>query len=302
MRAACHGQSLERRWWLPLLALAAAGCGTGGSANDGGPDDGAGPGDGAPDGSEAVTVLVAVNPVVNDDAHVNPVPDVLGDRRRGLVVRVGSKRGTTDTGGLVLFEHLEPGDLPVVVEDVRVTTLTDVGAGEVIDVAVAFDGTTGAVFERFPLRYLRDASETFGFGPEDDASAIEDAAATSGAVVVLEPGTEIERLSVRGGATVMAADLGGAPVWIRRLSMGSGARVRGVHTELAAVPGGGRGDDIVLALNTFITSLDLSGSEWTIWGNSLCEGATLAFDRDATVVHNAGLAPAAAPGAETCMP
>ena len=167
----------HRKYWLILLLTTAlVGCGNRTVSRDVDQPFG----DGA--------IVVVVNPEVNEGNTVS-VPASLAEVREGISVDVDpGGSAVTDATGVVVINEVLFGEANLRFDDSATLPITVFSDGDVYDLAVAYDGTTVAVFPNFPIRY-GVGGDILRFGSDADPAAVADALSTNGSIVFFRNGT-----------------------------------------------------------------------------------------------------------------
>jgi hypothetical protein len=262
--------------WL-TLALSLAAC--------------SGASDGAlPFGETAIVTVV--NPLVNA-AHTvgGPVP---ADARASISIDViPGGAATTDATGLAVVKDLTPGVRNLLVGTAATSPFTISAAGDVYDLAVAYDGTTTTPFPGFPIRY-GVGGRIVVLDSRASPAAVAEALSTDGNVVFFRNGTFLGDLVIAGSDVILfGEDLSGREAVIDGsvTVQGTGVRIRGFTiTGDVTVPG----NDFGMAFATVHGATALHGNGIALLRNVLCGDVTVPSS-NASLLDNAGLEPIALP-------
>jgi hypothetical protein len=266
------------RWMLAALVVA-LGCG--------------GDGDDLPFGDTAVVAVV--NPIEND-GNTAGLPAVFGDEIAELEVDVDpGGSGSTDSTGLAVIDDVDAGDLEIQVEEAPPLALGPVVGGDVLDVAVGFDGGDEALYPGFPIRY-QVGGDIVVIGIDDDAT---DVLTQDGLIVFFEDGVHVGDLLIQGEDVILFGEgLRGDQVVVDGsiVVRGGNVRIRGITiTGNLTVEGNNFG----MAFSVVEGSTQLNGQAISFLRNVFCLGASVPSS-NAALYDNAGLAPIPAPPSPVC--
>jgi hypothetical protein len=285
------------------------------------------------------TALVAlVNPVVND-GNGPAVPAIMGSTRDGVpvVAAPGSVAVTSrglavvrvdraflpdggldaSTGGLP--DPCAPGDAGDAGADDAGSDAGDAGpveftigvgnasipyegsiAGELYEVAVAYDGANAAFYQGTPLRWpLGAAQGGTTFCPAGGLADVTPKLAEDDAVVVLASGTYTGDLVITGNRVMLVGEgpSGGEVTLKGSITVqGQGVRLRGLRVTGALTV---TGDDFGMTFSVIEGSASLGGKGGILLRNVLCVPAK-APAGGAVLLDNYGLAPTAGHPSGVC--
>lgn len=243
-----------------------------------------------PFGDSAVVTIV--NPVVNTAHNVGgPVP---GDARSGILVDANpGGAATTDATGLARVEPLVVGTSALIIGTAMPLSLTVPAAGDVYDLAVAYDGATATASPNFPIRY-GVGGQIVVLDSRSSPAAVSEALSTDGNIVFFRNGTFVGNLNISGSDVILfGEDLTGRSAIINGSVTVNGTRVRirgFTITGDVSVPG----NDFGMAFTTVRGATHLNGNGIALLRNVLCGGAT-GGSGNLSLLDNAGLAPVPLP-------
>lgn len=233
-------------------------------------------------------VIAVVNPIVNTANTIDgPAP---GDARAGIVV--GANPGgtaTTDATGLARVTPLVTGASDLVIGTAAALPFTVPTAGDVYDLAVAYDGATATPFPNFPIRY-GVGGRIVVLDSRASPPAVAEALSTDGNIVFFRNGRFVGDLNISGSDVILfGEDLTGREAVIDGSVTvnGTGVRIRGFTiTGDVNVPG----NDFGMAFATVHGATHLNGNGIALLRNVLCGAATVPSG-NASLLDNAGLEP-----------
>jgi hypothetical protein len=273
-----------RRWFETCggaLCVLAVACGGGGPDPD------------RPFGDTAIVVVV--NPPENAGNTASPpafVGTVIDD------VRIDADPGgsaRTDATGLAVLDDVDVGLTDLVFDRGPHVTIDILGAGDVHDAAIAYDGAQVGFYPGFPIRY--------GVGGDiivipTDADAT-DALATDGTVVFFEDGIHVGNLLIQGEDVILFGE-GFAE---RAVVVDGNVEVRGGNVRIRGVTITGDltvlGNNFGMSFSVVEGATQLQGQAISFLRNVFCGGANVPSS-NAALFDNEGLAPIPAPGPPIC--
>lgn len=242
----------------------------------------------AQDVASEAAVVVLVNPTPSA-LHKAAIPAALGEAREDLEVAAepGGEARTQD--GVAVVSTL-PGPVALRVGDASLE-LESGAPGDVLDLAIAYDGAAAEAFTRTPVRYPVGPGggavvfEAGAAAAEIDAKLAEDAA-----VVVLRPGTYVGDLSVTGEDVIVFGE-----GWAESAVVIDGAvkvQADGVRLRGLTITGGleAEGDDFGLGFSRVLGGVKLKGEGAILLRNVFCKDAAVA-SAEAVQLDNRGIAP-----------
>ncbi len=162
-------------------------------------------------------------------------------------------------------------------------------AGDVYDLAVAYDGATATPFPNFPIRY-GVGGRIVVLDSRSSPAAVADALSTDGNIVFFRNGTFVGNLNISGSDVILfGEDLTGRSAIINGSVIVNGTRVRirgFTITGDVSVPG----NDFGMAFATVHGATHLNGNGIALLRNVLCGGAT-GGSGNLSLLDNAGLDP-----------
>jgi hypothetical protein len=162
-------------------------------------------------------------------------------------------------------------------------------AGDVYDLAVAYDGATATPFPNFPIRYGVGGSIVV-FDSRASPAAVAEALSTDGNIVFFRNGRFVGDLNISGSDVILfGEDLTGREAVIDGSVTvnGTGVRIRGFTiTGNVNVPG----NDFGMAFATVHGTTHLNGNGIALLRNVLCGAATVPSG-NASLLDNAGPVP-----------
>lgn len=252
---------------------------------------------GGPDADQPfgeTAIVVVVNPAPNQGNTISP-PAFAGTQAGGLAIDAEpGGAATTDDTGLAVLHDLSAGDLELDVDGAALP-FTVVTAGDVYDVAVAYDGAQAGLYTGFPIRY-GVGGDIVTIATDGDAT---EALNTDDTIVFFEDGVHAGNLVIEGSNLILFGDsLDGAPVLVD-----GNVEVRGGNVRIRGVTITG---DLVVFGNNFGMSFSvvqgntqLNGQAISFLRNVFCLGANVPSS-NAALYDNQGLPPFDTPGAPTC--
>jgi hypothetical protein len=269
-----------------LVALgAAADCGDDGNDGD------------LPFGDTAVVVIV--NPVVNDGNTVS-VPAAYDETVvEGVEVDAQpGDRDTSDAEGIAVLDQLESGELDVAFDSGASLPLSILAAGDVLDLAVAYDGNTVTPFESFPIVY-GVGGEILEFSSDADPAVVADALSTDGNIVFFENGTFVGDLLISGDDVIFF----GEGFTDREVVIDGSVEVRGTGVRIRGFTITGDlevwGNQFGMAFSVVRGATSINGNSVGFLANHFC-GAVSVPSSSAALLHNYGMAPLGEPPAGIC--
>ena len=267
------------------LVLAVSGCG----------DDGIDPD--RPFGKTAIVVVV--NPAVNEGNTASVPPSYDENRVDGIEVDADpGDADTTDSDGFSVLDDLDEGELDLVFDSGPVLPFTVQQAGDVHDLAVAYNGETVEEFPNSPIRY-GVGGEIKVFDTKADPQQVTDALSTDGNIVYFKNGTYQGDLEITGNDVIFFGEgfterdvIIDGSVLVR----GTSVRIRGftVTGDITVL-----GNDFGMAFSVVQDKTAINGQEVSFLANHFCGQVTVPSS-NATLLHNHGLAPLGEPPADLC--
>lgn len=260
----------------------------------GGSSEGAGGADAQPGPTDVrfgdTVLIVIVNPLVND-ANAEAVPEP-GATREGI--RLTSDDGVsavTNAEGIAVLGPLTPGGRTITAAegDVSATFTATLGDGELLELALALEGTRAEVMVELDYMTDRVAEVTTAMSP----SEVNDALAVSDSVVFFRGGQYAGDLDFSGSRVTLFGEgmLGGEVVLDGDVTIsGSNSRIRGTTiTGDLTIPASGVG----VSFSRVEGATTAEGSDGTYLANGFCGTANVGGS-GSFALGNAGLAPAGA--------
>jgi hypothetical protein len=276
---------------MALLASSVAGCG-----DDDQPDGSAGNRPDRPFGESAI--ITVVNPVVNE-GHTGTVPSEHGTTRSGVFVdAVPGGEATSDSTGLAVVKGIAQGNLALGFDKGPTLPLTVVAAGDVYDLAVAYDGSNVATFDNFPIRY-GVGGQIVEFATNAPPADVELALATNANIVFFRNGRYVGDLLITGDDVIFFGEGFSERQVVIEGSVvvkGGGVRIRGftITGDLTV-----EGNTFGMSFTVVRGSTDIKGNAVAFLRNGLCGSVTVPSS-SASLLDNDGMAPLARPAAPVC--
>jgi hypothetical protein len=241
-------------------------------------------------------IVVVVNPPENAGNTAAP-PAFAGTAFADVRVEAdpgGSTR--TDATGLAVLADVDVGPTDVVFDRGPHVTIDILGAGDVYDAAVAYDGGDQAGFyPGFPIRY-GVGGDIIVIGTDADAT---DALATDGTVVFFEDGLHVGDLLIQGENVILF----GEGFSERSVVVDGSVEVRGGNVRIRGVTITGDltvlGNNFGMSFSVVEGTTQLQGQAIAFLRNVFCGGANVPSS-NAALFDNEGLAPIPAPGPPIC--
>jgi hypothetical protein len=245
------------------------------------------------------TIVVVVNPVIND-GNTTTVPAVY-DETRVSGIGVDAHPGdsdTTDENGFAVLDELDPGVIGLVFDGGPELPVTVMAEGDVLDLAVAYDGESVEAFPNFPIRY-EVGGEILEFDSEADPTDVAEALSTDGNIVFFKNGVYSGDLLVTGDDVIFF----GEGFTEHEVVIDGSVEVRGTNVRIRGFTITGDievwGNSFGMAFSAVKGATAINGNAVSFLANEFCGGVTVPSS-NATLLHNAGMAPMDAPPPDAC--
>jgi hypothetical protein len=244
-------------------------------------------------------VVVVVNPVINDGNTVD-VPVAYDETIvEGVAVDgVPGDDDISDPEGFAVLDALEVGDLEILFDGGPAVALVVAQQGDVMDLAVAYNGDAVEPFANFPIVYGVGA-DIVEFDTDADPTAVADALSTDSNIVFFEDGVYVGDLLVTGDNVIFF----GEGFTERDVVIDGSVEVRGTGVRIRGFTITG---DLDVHGNTFGMSFGVVYGNTAILGNSVsflanhfCATVNVPSS-SAALLHNYGLPPLGDPPAGVC--
>lgn len=236
------------------------------------------------------TLVVLVNPVVNDD-NAASVPAPGSDQSGVGVSMVGGPSGSTNASGVVVLSTVEPGPSTVSADGSEfMVSMVD---KDLREVAIALDGGSASVMTEVQYAF---GGRVVEITPTMELAEVNDALSQSNTIVFFRAGTYTGDLEFSGSNVTLFGEgpTGGSVTLDGNVTVdGSFNRIRGARiTGTLSIPGSsGR-----VSFSRVLGDVEIDGSDAILLNNGFC-GTVTVSGSGLTALGNAGMAPIAPPAA-----
>lgn len=247
----------------------------------------------------ATAIVVVVNPSVNT-GNASPVPNQLGTEREGIAVDAQpGDAATTDATGLAVLDELAEGELSLAFAEGPALPFTIEAAGDVHDLAVAYNSSEVGAFENFPIRYPV-GGQIIEFDESSDPLDVTKALAGQNNIVFFKDGSYTGDLTIEGDGVIFFAEGFTERQVVMDGSLdvkGTGVRVRGFDIKGDVTVAG---NEFGMAFTIVRGTTSITGNGAAFLRNTFCAPVTVPSS-NASLLDNEGLEPIAAPSS-VCNP
>ncbi|MCH7995294.1 MAG: hypothetical protein IIB57_12745 [Planctomycetes bacterium] len=234
-----------------------------------------------------------------NDGNTTAIPDSAAIVREGIRVDVDpGDAAITDAIGMAVIDDVAAGEVDVLFGAEASLPLSILAAGDVYDLAVAYDGSEVTAYPNFPIRY-GVGGDIVVFNSNANPDAVADALSTNGNIVFFRNGTFLGDLLITGDDVIFFGEgfterqvLIDGSVTVR----GTGVRIRGFTVTGSVTV---LGNDFGMAFTVVQGETQILGNAVAFLRNAFCGSVTVPSS-NATLLDNEGMAPLPDPPQELC--
>jgi hypothetical protein len=246
--------------------------------------------DSGADQSLGDTALVTVVNPIENEGHTADAPSAYDTAREGIAVDAEpGDSAMTDPTGLAVLDDVGEGELSLTFGGRPSMPFSVIEAGDVYDLAVAYDGSAVEIFPNFPIRYAVGGT-IIELGSDADAGEVAEALGTDDSLVFFRTGSYVGDLTITGENVIFFGEgFAERDVVIDGsvLVSGGNVRIRGFTITGNVVV---NGNTFGMAYSVVRGSTDIRGNAVAFLRNSFC-GTVRVPSSSASLLDNRGMAP-----------